>query len=333
MIKNFKFTIAAVVIITVVFLGNFLLKNPFKNESQSQTRFLLDTVCKIQVNGGKEHIKSIEKAFARIEDVDKKFNALNPESQVYKFNNSNIPITDPEIVNLTKTALKVSELTDGAYDITVFPLVEAWGFYTENPALPDSNIVLEALSHVGYKFLKVENGTLTKLRDDVKIDFGSIAKGYAVGEAVKSLMNDGIKSALVDGGGDIYALGKNNGKSWKIGIKNPRGDGVAGALDMDNMTAVTSGDYERFFEKDGVRYHHILDPRTGYPARGIESLTVLSNDATLADAWSTALFVIGKDKALELVKKMKSFEILIIDDKGEKFVSPGLEGNIETIRK
>jgi FAD:protein FMN transferase len=333
MIKKFKFTITAVIIILVIILGNFLSKNPFNSQTQSQTRFLLDTVCKIQVPGEKERIKSIEKAFTRIEEIDKKFNALNPESQIYKFNNSNISITDPEIVQLAQTALKVSEITQGAYDITVFPLVEAWGFYTENPALPDSHVVTEALSHVGYKLLKIENGTLVKLRDDVKIDFGSIAKGYAVGEAVKSLINDGIKSALVDGGGDIYALGKNYGKLWKIGIKNPRGDGVAGALDMEDMTAVTSGDYERYFEKDGIRYHHILDPRTGYPARGIESLTVLSNDATLADAWSTALFVLGKDNALELAKKMKSFEILIIDDNGEKFVSPGLEGNIETIRK
>ena len=130
---------------------------------------------------------------------------------------------------------------------------------------------------------------------------------------------------MIDAGGDIYALGTNYGKPWVIGIRNPRGEGVAGTLELSDMAVITSGDYERFFETDGVKYHHILDPITGYPAEGIASVTVISPDPALADAWSTALFIMGKEKGLEILEDLQSLEVLMITDDGEQIYSSGMK--------
>lgn len=292
---------------------------------QSQTRFLMDTYCTIQVPGSIEVLGAIEQAFNRIEEIDEKFNALNPESPVYDFNNKNTSITDEEIVGLVNTALQISERSGGKYDVTIFPLIDLWGFFSESPVLPRREKLNELLKVVGYGNLTIENGKLEKKEEETKIDLGSIAKGYAIGEAGKVLTSAGITSGLIDAGGDIYALGTNYGKPWKIGIRNPHGEGVVGTLELSDMAVITSGDYERFFEKDGIKYHHILDPITGYPAEGIASVTVISHDPASADAWSTALFIMGKEKGLEILEDLQSLEVLMITDDGEKIYSSGVQ--------
>lgn len=297
--------------------------------TQSQTRYLMDTYCTITVPGTPEVLPAIEEAFARIEEIDRKFNVLRSDSPLYVFNRFNKPIVDEEIVSLVRTALRVSEQSAGAFDITVYPLVEAWGFYSDTPALPDSARIDRILPVVGYEHLAVEDGKLTKNNEHVQIDLGSIAKGYAVGEALRVLKQKGIQSALIDAGGDIYALGTIHGKPWKIGIRDPRGEGIIGALELSDMAIVTSGDYERYFEREGVRYHHILDPRTGYPARGLESITVISPDPILADAWSTALFVMGRDNGMEALKKVSGIETLMVTTGGEKFFTSGMNVTVQ----
>ena len=130
---------------------------------------------------------------------------------------------------------------------------------------------------------------------------------------------------MIDAGGDIYAHGSNNGKPWVIGVRNPRGEGVVGVLELKDMAVMTSGDYERVFEQDGKQYHHILDPGTGFPAEGLSSVTVISPDPVLADAWATAFFVLGKEKNLEIVKTIPSIEVLMITDEGERIHSKGMQ--------
>ena len=294
---------------------------------QTKTRFLMDTICTIQVPGDLSVLEYIDSAFDRMEEVDAKFNALNNESPIYAFNENDVPIVDEEIVGLIKTALQVSRESNGCFDITVYPMIDLWGFFTENPAVPDSETVQSLLSKVGYEGIAVENNTIIKSRKDVKIDLGSIAKGYAIGEAGKTLKNLGISSALIDGGGDVYALGMNGDKPWKIGIRNPRGEDMIGVLELVDMAVVTSGDYERYFEKDGVRYHHILDPRTGYPTKGTASVTVISPDPSLADAWSTALFVLGPKSGLASINGRDDLSALIVDSSGKHHVTP--ETNVE----
>ncbi len=311
-----------IVIIMIVFLG---LKKHKSESIQSQTRFLMDTYCTIQVPGDIEVLQFIDQALDRIEEVDKKFNILNPESPIYEFNNNNKPITDEEIIDLVKIALQICETSGGTYDITIYPLIDLWGFFGESPSIPQKETISNLLKETGFQNLSIDNGKLIKRNKNVKIDLGSIAKGYAISEALKVLKQAQIESALIDAGGDIYALGKYNDKPWKIGIRNPRGEGVIGVLELSDMAVLTSGDYERFFEKDGIRYHHILDPRTGYPAEELASVTVISPDPTLADAWSTALFVLGKERGLETVEHINSIQTLLVSTDGEKFYSSDMQ--------
>jgi len=296
-----------------------------KQEMQKQTRFLMDTIVTIQIPGGAERLAVIQKALDRMEEVDHKFNVLDSSNQLYAFNRRNEPITDPEIVGLVKTALDVARQTDGAFDVTVYPLVKLWGFFGKSPSLPADRDIRALLPHVGWRKLMVRDGRITKTDRVVSIDLGGIAKGYAVGEAVKTIRAAGIQSALVDAGGDIYAIGNLNGQPWKIGIRDPRGDGDMGSLDVTDLTVVTSGDYERYFETNGVRYHHILDPKTGYPVRGLRSATVITADAALGDGLSTALFVLGKERGLAFLEKSGLAQGVIMDSTGAMTTTQGFD--------
>ncbi|MBT4482297.1 MAG: FAD:protein FMN transferase [Candidatus Latescibacteria bacterium] len=321
--------VAGIVSIMIILLWRFIWYDPYP--VQSQTRFLMDTFCTIQVPGNINVLPAIELAFERIEEIDVKFNAINPESPVYAFNNNNKPIEDEEIVALVKTALQVSKKSGGKFDITIFPLIKLWGFFSDSPKLPHREKIEEVLKTVGYEYIAVENDKIIKKKEGIKIDLGSIAKGYAIGEAKIVLEQAGIKSALIDAGGDIYSLGSNNGKPWIIGIRNPRGEGVVGALELSDVAVITSGDYERVFEEGGVKYHHILDPETGFPAKGSASVTVISPDPAQADAWSTAFFVLGKEKTQDILNGLESIELLMITDKGEKIYSSGMKIEMKVI--
>lgn len=315
--------------VAVVFWGRPKGGNP--ESVQKQTRFLMNTAVTIQLPGDASALKLIEKAFDRMEEVDRKFNVLSTESPIYHFNHENVPITDSEVLGLVETSLELSEKSGGAFDVTVYPLVDLWGFFRDAPAVPAPADIAASLKKVGWRQLRIDGGSLTKLNSDVEIDLGAIAKGYAVGEAVKVLKGEGVTSALIDAGGDIYAIGELGGRPWKVGIRKPRGEGVVGVLDVSDLTVVTSGDYERFFEKNGVRYHHILDPATGFPADGLISVTVICEDPVQGDGLSTALFVLGAEKGMELVEATDGVESIMVTKDGKVLVSQGLKGNMETV--
>lgn len=319
--------------IIIVLIGAIVLLNTLlpKEKIQKQTRFLMDTYCTIQVPGNTDVIKAIEKAFDRMEEIDKKFNVLDTTSSLYRFNQKNTPIIDKEIINLLETALRIGRESQGAFDITIYPLIKLWGFFDDTPALPEIETIRQCMKNVGYNNLILKNEKVTKLKENIKMDLGGIAKGYAVNEAAIILKSEEIESGLIDAGGDIYAFGKIRSKPWRIGIRNPRGDGIIGGLEVSDFAVVTSGDYERYFEKDGVRYHHILDPKTGYPSRGLASVTVISPDPVLADAWSTALFVLGKEKGLKLIEKTPDIETFMITTDGEMIFSSGLKESLDII--
>lgn len=296
-----------------------------KSQIQKQTRYLMDTYCTIQIPGDVEVLSAIEAAFDRMEEVDKHFNVLDSANALYRFNHNAEPITDEEIISLIEIALQVSNESDGAFDITIYPLIERWGFFNDSPSLPDKTEIEKLLQDIGYSNLIIERGRLEKYNKKVQIDLGGIAKGYAINEALKVLKASNIESALIDAGGDIYALGKLDGKPWKIGVRNPRGEGVIGLLEVSDQAVVTSGDYERFFEIDGTKYHHLLDPKTGYPASGLASVTVISSDPVLADAWSTALFIMGKEKGMTLAQKKSDLKTIMITTEGEIISSSDLK--------
>jgi len=296
-----------------------------------RTRFLMDTFCVIKVPvtetppGGTE--KTIEAAFDRMEAVDKKFNCMNPQSPIYDFNVNNTPITDPEIVDLVQVALDICRESDGAFDITVEPLVKLWGFFSDNPRLPAKQEIADIIKLVGYNHIKIEDNKVVKDANDIHIDLGAIAKGYGIGECAEELKKQGIKSALIEGGGQIQAFGAIKGGPWKIGVRNPRGSGIIAGIALEkDMGISTSGDYERYFEENGQRYHHILNPKTGYPVEGIMSLSVITKDPTLADGLSTALFVMGAAKAQEFAKQNPELKLIIITSDGKILSTPAQAG-------
>jgi thiamine biosynthesis lipoprotein len=262
-------------------------------------------------------------ALDRMEEVDDKFHTRNPESPVYAFNENDVPIADEEVVGVVRAALELSRKTDGAFDITVAPLVELWGFFGDSPRLPGPDEVRKKLALVGYERVAIEDGELRKLVDGTRIDLGAIAKGYAVGEGVKVLQGCGINSALIDAGGDIYALGRRDGAPWKVGIRSPRGEDLLGYIEVEDLAVMGSGDYERFFMEDGVRYHHIIDPATGYPARELTGITVACPDPMMADAWATALFVAGPERGIEIVEAEQDLETIMVKQDGTLVVSSG----------
>ncbi|MBI4712830.1 MAG: FAD:protein FMN transferase [Planctomycetes bacterium] len=324
-------------IITVLAVGWFMLAqggdkpNPDKPESAvKRTKFLMDTYCTIQVPGTPATVdKIINAAFDRMEEIDRKFNILNPASPLYRFNNEGAPITDTEIINIITIAQEISKESGGAFDITVEPLVKLWGFFSDNPHLPQKADIENALKKVGYQHIIIKDGQVTKDLPDLHIDLGAIAKGYGLSETVKVLKNQGAKAALIEAGGQVYGFGAIKGKPWMVGIRNPRSSGVIAGMGIADLSISTSGDYERFFEQDGIRYHHILDPQTGYPARGLMSLSVLMQDPTLADGWSTALFVMGPEKAMKLAQSKSDIQIIVVNDRGEISSSAGLDSSLK----
>ena len=301
-----------------------------------RTRFMMDTLCTIQVPneaGVSKTEAAIGRAFDRMAEIDGKFNCVNPESPLYKFNKARVPITDPEIAGVVGRALAISRETGGAFDITVQPLVDLWGFFfasVSSRTVPSPQSVRRALSFTGWRRITIKNGAVFAADKNVRIDLGGIAKGYAIGEAVKVLKAAGVGSALILAGGQVQVFGSAApGVPWKVGVRNPRKEGYIAGLGFDSETGIsTSGDYERFFEVDGVRYHHILDPKTGYPARGVMSLSVVTTDPVRADALSTALFVMGPERALEFAKRRHGIEVIIVNAKGEVVTSQAPAGEI-----
>lgn len=306
------------------------------DRTHKKTRFLMDTYCTIQAFGKKIRVeRAMEKAFDRMAEVEAKFSVLEPDGVLHAFNGPSLEygIKDREITDLIRTALWLSAESAGSFDITVFPLLDLWGFYDNEIRIPAEELIKNELEHVGYGKLVLTDGGLMKTDEKTRIDLGAIAKGYAVAEAVKVLKKEGIAAALIDAGGDIYCYGTRRKRLWRVGIRDPDNEGVIGVLAVSDMAVVTSGDYERFTEIDGVKYHHILDPGTGYPADGLKSVTVVSPDPVLADGWSTAFFVLGAERAMKIAEEKKDLEAVVITAQGDLRYSSGIKKYFTPIKK
>lgn len=283
---------------------------------------MMGTYATITALGSKDIAnKAINLAFIRMQEINIKFNPINPQSPVYAFNRKSQPITDPEIIGLIKRSLEISKDSGGAFDITVASLSELWGFYAKSLRIPKDEEIKECLRHVGYQHLLFKDGELNKDDQAVRIDFGGIAKGYALAEAAKVLKDNGITSALIDLGGDVYVLGKNVITPWKIGIKNPRGKDILGYIEAQDQVVASSGDYERFFIENKKRYHHIFNPVTGYPTEGVAGVTVIHQDPVLAQAWAKIPFILGVQKGIQKLNKIKDLRAVIITTDGQMIYS------------
>ncbi|MFC1629527.1 FAD:protein FMN transferase [Gemmatimonadota bacterium] len=270
-------------------------------------------------------IDAIEAAFAEVVRVDRLMSTYRNESQVGVLNRTGRVEAGPDLLRVLERAWTVSELTSGAFDITIKPLLDLFSrLFEQEERAPEPDEIEACLQRVGYRRLTVE-GNLISLPAGSEISLGGIAKGYAIDLAVAALLQEGIDNALVNAGGDLRALGDREGEPWRVAVQNPRErGGLLATIPLSTMAVATSGDYERFFDPDR-EYHHIIDPRTGLSARGVMSVTITASSALDADALATAVFVLGAVDGLALIESLDGIEAFLVTDEGMIVTSGGMD--------
>ncbi len=325
----------AVIILSIVLCIGVLFTSCsyYSSNSYETQEFLMGTVVlqRIYHKNAEMIAKEVNGRIAEIESV---MTINKPGGEVNLLNDA----AGEEYVNLGKDTLYVlekarqySEISNGAFDLTIGPLVESWGVFSNNPKVPSESEIDELLKLVNYKDINIdlENSTAMLAKKGQIVDLGGIAKGFAADEVIEIYKKHGVESAMISLGGNILTLGgKPDGSPWTIGIRNPRGkDGsYIGIISVKDKAVVSSGDYERFFEKDGVRYHHILDPKTGYPAdTGLIGTTIVSDISIDADALSTATFVLGLEEGMKLIESLEGIEAVFVTEDKKIYVTDGLK--------
>ena len=294
-----------------------------------RTFFAMDTVMTLRLyEGGDEEL--LAAAEARVRELEALWSVTDENSEIHALNRDGHAQLSPETADLLDTALGMCERTGGALDISIYPVLRSWGFTTGAYSVPDEETIAALLSLVDYTQV-AQDGTYAALPEGMEIDLGSVAKGCTGWWLAWLLKQDGVTSALLDLGGNIQAVGaKPDGSPWRVGIRDPEGDGNLGIVEVVDQAVITSGGYERYFEEDGVRYWHILDPRTGRPAHsGLMSVTVAGDIGAVCDALSTALFVMGREGALDFWRRHRAewdFELVLVEEDGAVTITSGLEG-------
>ncbi len=297
-------------------------------ESARQTVFAMNTAMSITVYGDncEEYAAA---ACAEINRLSHLWSATEEDSELYRLNSEKKLTVSAETAELIAFASEMNTKTNGALDITLYPVLREWGFTTGEYKIPDSERISVLLSE---REAPIISGGEVTLSEKTELDFGAVAKGYAGDFLCELLRERGVSSALLDLGGNIQLIGsKPDGKPWKLGIKNPNGEGNIAVLSIEDCAVVTSGDYERYFVgDDGECYCHIIDPKTGAPARsGLSSVTVIGDEGKICDALSTALFVMGEKAAVEYWRENGDFEMLLVSSDGRLAATGGLVENLE----
>lgn len=279
---------------------------------------------------GEKAESAVDKAVDEINRLETVLSAEKKESDIYKLNETGSGTLSEDTKDIVEEALKINKTTKGAFDISIYPLMVKWGFTTQKYNVPSKNEISKLLENVdSSKIIFDEKSGSIKLDKNMKVDLGGIAKGYTSSRVMQIFKQCGVTSGLVSLGGNVQALGtKTDGENWQIAIENPdKSSDYIGVVSVKDKAVITSGGYERYFEKNGKIYHHILDPKTGYPAEsGLKSVTIVSDNGTLADALSTSLFVMGKEKALDYWREHKNkFDTVLVEDNGDITITDGLK--------
>lgn len=280
---------------------------------------------------------AIDLGVAEIDRIEQLISSWNPSSYTAEINRQagKRPVVVPlELYELIQRAIAISRLCDGAFDISYASMDALWTFKGEEIQRPSKKIVAAAVANIGFDnvLLDEEKQTVFLKKEGMKIGFGAIGKGYAADRVKALLMKEGVVGGIVNASGDMAVWGKQpNGQSWEVGIINPMNNQkVFAHFSLDNNAVVTSGDYERFLYLEGERYGHIIDPRTGYPSKGVISCTVFAPKAELADALATALYVMGVEKGIAFIDQIPNVSAIMIDEKGEIHASKNIEIDEET---
>lgn len=328
----------AVTVIVLAAIGYFFLYQPYLERSYTDaqgSRILMSTVVDVSAYGPDAETY-VKQAFAEMEKLEAILSRHLIDSEVSRINSQ-----AGEWIDVSESTLEVIELgveygtlTDGAFDITVGGLISLWGFGTGEYKVPTDEEIAAALKTVDYRRVEIDKAKKrVRIPAGTVLDLGGIAKGYIVDEARRFLAQNRMQRAIVNAGGDISVIGSRpDGTPWRVGVQNPDDPSqIRWVIPLQNNSVVTSGDYQRYFVQDGERWHHILDPRTGYPARGIRSVTIVTEKAAVADALSTAVFVLGLERGSALVEKLPGVEAIIVTSDDDVWISSGLAESIVSL--
>lgn len=333
--KSIKILLLTATLLISACVFRYLDLNKKSNQvtPNSKSGYFLGTYINIKIYDNATD-KIFDNVFSILKDVENKMSINISTSEVSRINENSGQVAvkvSPETFSVIKRGKYYSNSSKGSFDISIGPLVKLWGIGSDHAKLPSPVEINNAKSKINYNdILLDENNCTVKLKNkDMIIDLGAIAKGYAADEIVECLKSNGINAAIIDLGGNIYALGNNPKKdSWSIGIQNPiesRGEPL-GILNINNKSIVTSGVYERFFEKNGKKYHHILSPSTGYPVENsLISTTIVSDKSIDGDALSTTLFTLGIENGLKFIESIENVDAILVNSNKEVYITSGLK--------
>ena len=300
----------------------------------SDTAFMLDTTVSVTLYDWEDE-STLDKAFDEIDRLDKLLNvnaAGSDLEKLYLAAGKDYTEVSEDTLYVISTSLKYSELSGGLFDITAGPFISLWNIKDGSGHIPTAEELEEVLPLIDYKKILINGNKVMLQEPGMKANLGAIAKGYIADKVKEVLINEGVEHAIINLGGNVVTIGgKPEGNPFKIGIQDPfegTGDIIA-TLEVDNMSLVSSGSYERYFEENGVRYHHILDPTTGFPSdSGLAGITIISEKSIDGDALSTSVFLLGLDAGKELIESLDGVEAVFITEAGDIIVTPGLEGKL-----
>ncbi|MCD8089674.1 MAG: FAD:protein FMN transferase [Clostridiales bacterium] len=301
-------------------------------EETSETIFAMDTAMTLTAYGPNGE-KAVAEAVEEISKLDSLFSVTDENSDIYRLNSEKTAQVSEDTYNVIKEALNYSEKTEGILNIAVYPAVKAWGFTTGSYRIPTQAELDSIKEHIDLSKISLDDETMTVTINDPEgeIDLGSVAKGYASSEIYKIFQENGVESGILSLGGNVQTIGrKTDGSQWRVAVLNPENQSeYSGIISTDSRAVVTSGNYQRYFEENGRLYHHIIDPETCAPAEsGLSSVTIVSENGTAADAYSTALFIMGAEKAADFWRKNKDeFEAVLITGEGKIYITEGLEAS------
>ena len=291
----------------------------------SREMFAMDTLISVKAYGNNAN-DAVRSACDRLSELERKLSVTDENSEIFRLNSHITDSVSDETADIISAALGYCEASGGALDITIYPVLRKWGFTAGEYRVPTDDEIAAALGNTGYKNVAVSGNKVT-LPEGYMLDLGSCAKGYASDEMKKSLEVSGVGSAIINLGGNVTALGKKpDGNDWTVGISDPfQPSELLGTVRVNNRSVVTSGGYQRYFiGDDGKKYIHIIDPSTGRPAEsGLMSVTVIGGSGLMCDALSTALFVMGKDRAIDYWRLHGGFDMILVTDDKEIIITEG----------
>lgn len=321
-------TLLFLFLITLCGCANSAESSSEDTKEYSRDIFAMDTYMYLKAYG--EHADTaLGYSSEQILSLEELFSVTSEKSDIWAINHSDgepVSVSDDTIAVLNK-AIEIGGKTSGALDVTIYPLLTEWGFTTDTQQVPTDDIIADKLKLIDYTKISVKGNTV-QLPYNMQIDFGALAKGYTSDCVTDILKENGVKSALVNLGGNVHAVGtKPDGTLWKVGVQNPFSPSEQVCiLEIADKAVITSGNYERFFtDENGRKYWHILDYADGFPAdNGLVSVTIVGENGLLCDALSTALFVLGTDKAIDYWRNTEDFEMILITDDEKIIYSEGL---------